>query len=58
VVDGEVPEFLGIPRMYEEFASEAPRRGEDAPIVAADKLAKALGTTLSSMLSELERGSD
>jgi hypothetical protein len=36
----------------------AVERAERPPIVAADKLARALGTTLSGMFSELERSSD
>ena len=48
-------ETCGIHRNY----VGAIERAERTPsIVAADKLARALGTTLSDMFSELERGSN
>lgn len=48
-------ELCGLHRNY----IGAIERAERTPsIVSADKLARALGTTLSSMFSELEQGSD
>jgi transcriptional regulator with XRE-family HTH domain len=48
-------ELCGMHRSY----VGAVERAERTPsIVAADKLARALGTTLPSMFSELERGPD
>ena len=50
-----VGELSGLHRNY----VGAVERAERTPsIVQADRLAKALGTTLSEMLAEVERGSD
>ncbi len=42
--------------MHRNYVGAVERAERTPSIVAADKLARALGTTLSSMFSELERG--
>ncbi len=44
--------------MHRNYVGAVERAERTPSIVAAHKLAKALGTTLSSMFSELERGLD
>lgn len=44
--------------MHRNYVGAVERAERTPSIVAADKLAKALGTTLAGMFSELERGSD
>ena len=44
--------------MHRNYVGAIERAERTPSIVATDKLARALGTTLSSMFSELERGSD
>jgi transcriptional regulator with XRE-family HTH domain len=49
------PFRVGLHRTY---VSSVEREERNVTIQAADRIAKALGTTLSSMFSELERGPD
>ena len=44
--------------MHRNYVGAVERAERTPSIVAADKLARALGTTLASMFSELEQGSD
>ena len=44
--------------MHRNYVGAVERAERTPSIVAADKLARALGTTLSSMFSELEQGLD
>ena len=44
--------------MHRNYVGAVERAERTPSIVAADELAKALGTTLSSIFSELERGLD
>ena len=44
--------------MHRNYVGAVERAERTPSIVAAEKLAKALGTTLADMFSELERGSD
>lgn len=44
--------------MHRNYVGAVERAERTPSIVAADKLAKALGTSLSTMFSELEQGSD
>jgi transcriptional regulator with XRE-family HTH domain len=44
--------------MHRNYVGAIERAERTPSIVAADKLARALGTTLSGMFSELERGQD
>jgi len=44
--------------MHRNYVGAVERAERTPSIVAADKLARALGTTLSSMFTELERGSN
>lgn len=44
--------------MHRNYVGAVERAERTPSIVAADKLARALGTTMAGMFSELERGSD
>jgi hypothetical protein len=44
--------------MHRNYVGAVERAERTPSIVAADKLARGLGTTLSDMFSELERGPD
>jgi hypothetical protein len=58
-IDGLVLGVTGrVCGMHRNYVGAVERAERTPSIVAADKLAKALGTTLSSMFSELERGLD
>ena len=49
-------EFAFRVKLHQTYVSSIERGERNVTIGTADRIAKALGTTLSSMLSELERG--